>query len=78
MQTLAAIAKTAHNNATGEKAPAKTLLEDASKALAAMIKAARADTALDPKTPKNKPVTSDSPSENVSTGVFLPNLLCAR
>jgi hypothetical protein len=34
---------------------AKTLLDDANKALAAMIKAARADQGLDPKTPKNKP-----------------------
>jgi hypothetical protein len=31
------------------------LLDDANKALAAMIKAARADTGLDPKTSKNKP-----------------------
>jgi len=55
MQTLAAIAKTAQKKSTGEKANAKTLLDDASKALAAMIKAARADNGLDPKTPKNKP-----------------------
>jgi hypothetical protein len=55
VQTLAAIAKTAQNETIGEKAGAKTLLGHASKALAAMIKAARADTGLDPKTPKNKP-----------------------
>ena len=54
-QTLAVVAKTAQKQPTGEKADAKTLLDDASKALAAMIKAARADTGLDPKTPKNKP-----------------------
>jgi len=54
-QTLAAIAKTAQKKSTGEKVAAKTLLDDASKALAAMIKAARADNGLDPKTPKNKP-----------------------
>jgi hypothetical protein len=53
--TLAAVAKTAQKKPSGEKADAKTLLDDASKALAAMIKAARADTGLDPKTPKNKP-----------------------
>jgi hypothetical protein len=40
---------------TGQKANAKTLLADAKKALAAMIKSARADKGLDPKTPKNKP-----------------------
>jgi hypothetical protein len=40
---------------TGQKVDAKTLLDDANKALAAMIKAARADNGLDPKTPKNKP-----------------------
>jgi hypothetical protein len=54
-RTLAAIAKTAQKKPTGQKADAKTLLDDASKALAAMIKAARADKGLDPKTPKNKP-----------------------
>src|SRR5207237_3144916 len=55
-QTLAAIAKTAQKKPTGEKADAKTLLVDANKALAAMIKAARADNGLDPKTAKNKPL----------------------
>jgi len=54
-QTLAVVAKTAQEKPTGEKADAKTLLDDANKALAAMIKAARGDTGLDPKTPKNKP-----------------------
>src|SRR6266436_9876487 len=54
-QTLAAVAKTAEKKPTDEKADAKTLLDDANKALAAMIKAARADSGLDPKTPKNKP-----------------------
>src|SRR6266446_115453 len=54
-QTLAAIAKTAQKKPTGDKADGKTLLVDANKALAAMIKAARADTGLDPKTLKNKP-----------------------
>jgi hypothetical protein len=53
--TLAAVAKTAQKKPTGQKADAKTLLDNASKALAAMIKAARADKGLDPKTPKNKP-----------------------
>jgi hypothetical protein len=53
--TLAAVAKTAQKKPTGQKADAKTLLNNASKALAAMIKAARADKGLDPKTPKNKP-----------------------
>ena len=55
VQTLAAVAKTAQKKPTGEKANAKTLLDDANKALAAMIKAARADNGLDPKTSKNKP-----------------------
>src|ERR1700682_2929958 len=57
---LAATAKTAQKKGTakkpsGKKADAKTLLADAKKSLAAMIKAARADKGLDPKTPKNKP-----------------------
>jgi hypothetical protein len=47
--------KTAQEEPTAQKADAKTLLDDANKALAAMIKAARADKTLDPKTPKNKP-----------------------
>jgi vacuolar-type H+-ATPase subunit D/Vma8 len=54
-QTQAAVAKTAQKKPTGQKADAKTLLDDANKALAAMIKAARADQGLDPKTPKSKP-----------------------
>ena len=53
--TPAATGKTAQKNATGQKADAETLLHDASKALAAMVKAARADKGLDPKTAKNKP-----------------------
>jgi hypothetical protein len=52
---LAAVAKTAQKKPSGQKADAKTLLDDANKALAAIIKAARADNGLDPKTPKNKP-----------------------
>jgi len=58
--TLAAVAKTAQKKATGQKADAKTLLDDGSKALAAMIKAARGDKDLDPKTPKNKPFWKSS------------------
>jgi hypothetical protein len=54
-EILAVVAKTAQKKPTGQKADAKTLLDDANKALAAMIKAARTDTGLDPKTPKNKP-----------------------
>jgi hypothetical protein len=53
--TLAAIAKTVQKDPTGQKADAKTLLDDANKALAAMIKAARADDDLDPKQAENKP-----------------------
>lgn len=53
--TLAAIAKTPQKDPTGQKANAKILLDDANKALAAMIKAARADNDLDPKKAKNKP-----------------------
>src|SRR6266446_1196408 len=52
---LAATAKTMQKKPTGQKADAKTLLHDAKKALAAMVKAARADNGLNPKTPKNKP-----------------------
>ncbi|MEP6604400.1 MAG: hypothetical protein ABJB69_10680, partial [Spartobacteria bacterium] len=40
---------------SGKKATAKELLAYAKKALASMIKAARADQGLDPKTAKNKP-----------------------
>ena len=53
--TPASDTKTAQKKATKEKTDAKTLLDDANKALAAMVKAARADKGLDPKTPKNKP-----------------------
>lgn len=52
--TPAGGAKTAHKP-TGQKADAENLLNDASKTLAAMVKAARADKGLDPKTAKNKP-----------------------
>ena len=45
--TPAAAVKTAQKNATEQKADAETLLDDASKALAAMVKAARADKGLD-------------------------------
>ena len=38
-----------------QKADAKTLVHDAKKALAAMVKEARADKGLDPKVAKNKP-----------------------
>ncbi|HEX9423995.1 MAG TPA: hypothetical protein VF899_12195 [Pyrinomonadaceae bacterium] len=54
-QILAVVAKTAQKKPTGQKADATALFDDANKALAAMIKAARADTGLDPKTSKNKP-----------------------
>src|SRR5436309_13982740 len=70
-QTLAAIAKTAQKKPTGEKADAKTLLDDANKALAAMIKAARADNRLDPKTAKNKPFWK-------STQLIAKNLTLAK
>lgn len=45
----------AEHKPSGKKADAKTLVADARKALAAMVKAARADAGLNPKTPKNKP-----------------------
>jgi hypothetical protein len=54
-RALAAVAKTTQKKTTVAKADAKALLDDASKALAVMIKAARADKGLDPKMPKNKP-----------------------
>jgi hypothetical protein len=69
--TLAAVAKTAQKTPTGQKADAKTLLDNASKALAAMIKAARADKGLDPKTPKNKPFWK-------STQLITKNLMMAK
>jgi hypothetical protein len=46
--------KMAQQKPTVRQADAKTLLDDANKALAVMIKAARTDEELDPKTPKNK------------------------
>jgi hypothetical protein len=52
---LSATAKTAQKKETEQKADAKTLLHDAKKAAAAMVKNARADKALDPKKTKNKP-----------------------
>jgi hypothetical protein len=54
-RALAAPAKAAQKKPSGKKANAKTLMADAKKALAAMIKDARADKGLDPKTAKNKP-----------------------
>src|SRR5437588_2928844 len=54
-KALNTTARTAQKKETGKKADAKTLLHDAKKAAAAMIKNARADKALDPKKPKNKP-----------------------
>src|SRR5437867_1500041 len=54
-QILAVVAKSDQKKSAGKKADGKTLLDDANKALAVMIKAARADNGLDPKTPKNKP-----------------------
>src|SRR5438270_7838457 len=54
-KALNTTARTAQKKATGQKADAKTLVHDAKKATAAMIKNARADKALDPKMPKNKP-----------------------
>jgi hypothetical protein len=54
-KSLSATAKTAQKKETGQTADAKTLLHDAKKAAAAMIKNARADKSLDPKKPKNKP-----------------------
>jgi len=50
-----ATAKTLPKKPSGKKADAKTLLSAAKKAYAAMVKAARADKGLDPKTAKNKP-----------------------
>jgi hypothetical protein len=50
-----ATAKTLPKKPSGKKADAKTLLSAAKKAHAAMVKAARADKSLDPKTAKNKP-----------------------
>src|SRR6266446_1625675 len=54
-KALNTTARTAQKKETGKKADAKTLLHDAKKAAGAMIKNARADKALDPKKPKNKP-----------------------
>jgi len=51
----AAATATTQKKTTGQKADAKTLLHDAKKATAALIKNARADKDLDPKKPKNKP-----------------------
>src|SRR5712664_4456749 len=63
--------KMAQRQPTARKADAKTLLSDANKALAAMIKAARADKGLDPKTPKNKPFWK-------STQLIAKNLKAAK
>lgn len=45
----------AHPKPAGKKATAKELVATSKKALASMLKKARADKALDPKKPKNKP-----------------------
>src|SRR6266481_2767400 len=55
-KALNTTARTAQKKETGKKADVKTLLHDAKKAAATMIKNARADKALDPKKPKNKPL----------------------
>jgi hypothetical protein len=70
-QALAAVAKTTLEKTTVAKADAKTLLDDANRSLAAMIKAARADNGLDPKKPKNKPFWK-------STQLIAKNLKMAR
>jgi hypothetical protein len=71
VQVLAVVAKSDQKKATEQKADAKALLDDASKALALMIKAARADKGLDPKTPKNKPFWK-------STQLIAKNLKAAK
>src|SRR4051812_47154727 len=60
--------KTAKRHPT-TKADAKTLLHDARKALAAMVKDAQADQGLDPKTAKNKPFwkSTQSVAKNLKT-----------
>ena len=70
-QILAVVAKSDQKKSAGDKADGKTLLDDANKALAAMIKAARADNGLDPKTPKNKPFWK-------STQLIAKNLTLAK
>src|SRR5436309_5747855 len=70
-QILAVVAKSDQKKSAGDKADGKTLLDDANKALAAMIKAARADNGLDPKTPKNKPFWK-------STQLIAKNLTVAK
>jgi hypothetical protein len=52
---LIATAGTMEKKPTGQKADAKTLLDAAKKAHAAMVKVGRADQDLDPKEPTNKP-----------------------
>ena len=69
--TPAAAENTPQEKATGQKADAETLLHDASKALAAMIKAAHADSGLDPEIMKNKPFWK-------STQLIAKNLRAAK
>src|SRR5438067_4402359 len=54
-KALNTTARTAQKKETGKKADAKTLLHDAKKAAAAMIKNARADKSLQPTKTKNRP-----------------------
>ncbi len=54
-QLFAAHNEKAEKKPSGTKVNAKSALASARKALGAMIKSARADKGLDPKTPKNKP-----------------------
>ncbi len=56
VQRLVTAAKTAEKKPTGEKIDAKILLDDASKSLAAMIKAARADNGHGPKDAKKQAI----------------------
>ena len=58
------------------KSGRENLLNDANKALAAMIKAARADKGLDPKTAKNKPFWK--PAQLVARNLSWPKMVCRQ
>src|SRR6266516_6295894 len=65
---LITTARTMQKKTIGRKADAETLLHDAKKAEAAMVKVARADKGLDPKEPKNESFDMSESEEDEVAG----------
>ncbi len=65
---LFATARTMQKKPSGQKADAETLLHDAKKAEAAMVKVARTDKGLDPKEPKDESFDMSESEEDEVAG----------